>query len=189
MWYYFHIRADVLYSSLQSSDDYKAELQQLINNRLNKDDGTFWAWYKAACTTDMIYTNYLRHKYRIKFVLKRLAVYEFAKDLEPDPDIGSQYILIKPIHSFYNALDHKPELFSGMTVHIMDSKTMETECHILSITQEQIEDVGDANNDGAISISEDGKVESKMITVYRVYVDRVIQKYKKDDGAILCFDL
>jgi hypothetical protein len=189
MWHRFYMRASVLYSSLQSNDDYKAELIQIINNRLNKDDGTFWAWYKSACTTDLIYTNYLRHRYRIKFVLKRLAIYEFAKDIEPDIEIGSQYIYIKPIHDFYNLLDSKPQLLPGMTVHIMDSNLMETECHILSISQEQIEDVGDANSDGVIGISEDGKVESRMITVYRVYVDKVIAGYRKDNGAILCFDL
>jgi hypothetical protein len=189
MWYWFHLRSDTLRESMESNDDYKAELKQIVNNRLNKDDGTFWTWYKAACTTDLIYTNYLKHRFKIKFVLKRLAVYEFAKDIEPDPEIGSQYLYIKPIHDFYNMLDKKPELFIGLKVHIMDASHMETECNILSISQEEIDDYGDINNDGKIDISEDGKIETKKIAVYRVYLDKVITGYTKDDGGILCFDL
>lgn len=190
LWGNFHSRSMTLYSSIQNSSSiYMDEMRQIINNRLNKDDGTFWSWYKSACTTDLLYTAYLKHRFRIKMVLKKMAVYEFATPLADQPEIGSNVIQVKYLNELYNQVPNMPTLSQGLIVHIMDNTNFETECIIENVSLAVAEVTGDGNNDDQILVSSEGLVETKTINVYKITLDRVITNYDINNGAIMVVDL
>ena len=111
-----------------------------LNDRLNKDDGSLKSWYVNATSIDRMERDYYKKLNRKKDIFRKLLIQEPAEDFEG----GNEMIIDMTPSAYYKSVfSTYPEFRVGDTVYIRDDEHNETMCTIINKEVVKIQDTAE----------------------------------------------
>jgi len=130
------------------------ELNEVLEDRLDKSGGSLKQWYESAVSVDKMERDYYAKLKKKKGMFKKLLVQQPAEEFES----GNQIIIDYNCSVYYSySLGKYPQFNVGDTVYVRDEENNETMCTIIK------KDLIEINDKAEVQYEEvkhsDGKVE------------------------------
>ena len=144
-------------------------LNDVLNDRLNKTDGSLKRWYEGAAMIDSMEKDYYKKLRRRGNVFRKCLVQKPAEDFEG----GNKIIIETTPASYYKyILGYYPSFNVGDTVYIRDDEHNETACTIIGKQTVKIMDTAEVQyetverNDGKTENVTKLDKDGEPITIY-----------------------